>query len=150
MGNLAAKVYVLSKSCIWWIPTFSCSLYWEFRSLCIVYFFHGTLDNLDSGILPFIFFRHSLNPTDHKVSSVYLLSWAIMQTDRSFKIRSLYLYVVIWKPKQNMKKTIYREHEKKSYWNKRDKWMLKLCTMAFLQWKSESKEFGAVFLNPWN
>lgn len=94
------------KSCIWWIPTFSPLLCWEFRSLFIVCGFHGRLGNLDRGILPFISFRHSLNPADHKVSSSYLLLWAIMEIDMSFRIRSLYLCIGNWKQKRKMKKTL--------------------------------------------
>lgn len=36
-----------------------------------------------------------------------------------------------------------------SYWNKRDKWILDLYSMLFLQCKLRVKEFGVKFLNPW-
>lgn len=36
---------------------------------------------------------------------------------------------------ENEKDTIERVYQKKSYLNKKDKWILKLYTTTFLQWK---------------
>lgn len=93
-----------------------------------------SLNNLDRQGLPFISFRHSINPSDYKVSTLYLFIyflWAIVHIgiiaqNLELKILKVCICTLYIGNRSRTHKRQYTENiSKKNNVSKRDKWILK-------------------------